>query len=270
MKISAINNSILYKINPIFKSTTSFYKTTTGQEIGSNSWMFREDINWQDSAEFEFEHFKDRDSVRVVQFASSDGSEAYTKIISLLKQNEKEAQKFLPIEAYDINPAVVNAANSGFINFINNDFIRAQKANIDLKDFFTEVTTTLNIKNDNMFHFFDISTTTYKVSEKLKNNVKFYHKDMFKVLEESQDGELPLVLCRNLFSYLDDIDAKKAINLLGKKMLDGGLLYLGERDFDKHNIRQWLNENCFIPAKYDKNGKTKTLKNVFIKVLKKH
>lgn len=268
MKISQINYSNYNRNNFAFKSTTSFLKTDLGQEIGSNSWMYREDVDWAEAADFEMQHFKDKDRVKIMQFASSDGSESYTKIISLLKQNEKEAQKFFPIEAYDINHDVVNAAKSGLINFVAKDFERAEKFKVDLKEFFTEATTTLSIKNDNMYHFFNIPTTTYRASDNLRNKVNFHSKDMFEVLQEVKDGELPIVLCRNMFSYLDEIDAQRAVNLIGRKMLNGGLFYLGKRDFDTHNISQWLKDAGFIPAKYNKNGILKTLDFVFMKAPK--
>ncbi len=44
---------------------------------------FRIDLDWADFAKLEIENFKHKDKVNIIQFASSDGSEAYTQIIVL-------------------------------------------------------------------------------------------------------------------------------------------------------------------------------------------
>lgn len=35
-----------------FSSTDRFYRTDSGQEIGNNTWMFREDLDWRAFADF--------------------------------------------------------------------------------------------------------------------------------------------------------------------------------------------------------------------------
>lgn len=267
MKVLNVTNKY-YNNQSTFKSTTSFYKTDAGKEIGSNSWMFREDVAWNDLAKFEVEHFRDKNRVNVIQFASSDGSEAYTKIISLLKQGEPNVQKFFPIEAYDISPEIVNAAKSGLINFVDKDFKRAENVQVNLDEYFKKSTNSLDIKNDYMFHFFNIPTTTYQVSNSLKNKVNFHNKDLFDVLHSFKDDSNSVILCRNIFSYFDDIDARRAINLLGQKLKAGSLLVLGDQDFSKHTMQKFLKEAGFSAVDFKDYSEIKTLKNVFVKNIK--
>lgn len=107
-------NSYATKSRIAFGTTARDYTNKNGEYIGTNSWLFRDDIDWKQLTEYEKSHFKDKSKVNVIQFASSDGSEAYTKIISILENNpSKNDDKFFPIKAFDIDDEVVKAAKSG-------------------------------------------------------------------------------------------------------------------------------------------------------------
>ena len=77
-------------------------------------------VQTQDTMFLKTKHFKDNENVQLVQFGASDGSEAYTMIISLLKKGE-EAYKFFPIKAYDIDKDIFKASCSGLLNLNRND-----------------------------------------------------------------------------------------------------------------------------------------------------
>ena len=103
MKIQTINYQ-QYPNKFSFGSCARFYTTTNGDEFGTNSWFFRDDIEWKRLAKYEKNHFCNINRVNIIQFASSDGSEAYTQIISLLENYpNKNSDKFFPIKAYDID-----------------------------------------------------------------------------------------------------------------------------------------------------------------------
>lgn len=149
MKISKITNYQQYS-NPIsFGSCARFYKASNGDEIGTNSWLFRDDVDWKRLAKYEQNHFNNKNRVNIIQFASSDGSEAYTQIISLLENSPNtNPNKFFPIKAYDIDEEIVNAARSGLLNTNLVDRINLQINSDDYSKYFTDTNEILNIKND--------------------------------------------------------------------------------------------------------------------------
>lgn len=149
MKIQQITNYQQYPNKFSFGSCARFYKTSNGDEIGTNSWLFRDDVDWKRLAKYEKNHFADKNRVNIIQFASSDGSEAYTQIISLLENYpNKNSEKFFPIKAYDIDEEIVNAARSGLLNTNMVDRINLQINSDDYSKYFTNTNEILNIKND--------------------------------------------------------------------------------------------------------------------------
>ena len=103
MKINSINNNLS------FGSTNRRYIAKDGEEYGCNSWLFRDDMDWDRLAKYQISHFKDKEKVNTIMFAASDGSEAYTDIISLHEspQKNKGIKKFFPIQAYDIDEEIL-------------------------------------------------------------------------------------------------------------------------------------------------------------------
>jgi chemotaxis methyl-accepting protein methylase len=74
------------------------------------------DGTWKGFRRTIIDNFKNAPKVNVYDFASSDGSEAYSFILSLLDElGEEEAQKFFPIQAYDIDSKMVSIAQGGLI-----------------------------------------------------------------------------------------------------------------------------------------------------------
>ena len=126
MQVHSVRNTYHYNQplnnnkSPNFKANGRAYFTPDGLTMGCISWMFRNDIDWKRLAKYEHTHFIDEPKVNVVIYAASDGSEAYTKAISLIEAlsetNKKEANKFFPIICYDLDDNIVQAANSGLIN----------------------------------------------------------------------------------------------------------------------------------------------------------
>ena len=73
--------------------------------------MFRSDIEWNLFSHFVEKKFENVDKVNVYDFGCSDGSEAYTFLISLLDFcNSGTAKKFVPIKAYDIDKEAIRRA----------------------------------------------------------------------------------------------------------------------------------------------------------------
>ena len=124
--------------NLTFCSTGRFYKAKDGDEFGCNSWLFRDDMDWKKLAEYEIAHFKDKEQVNTLMFAASDGSEAYTNIISLYENSkaQDDTKKFFPIMAYDLDEEIVKAAKSGYIKTCLNDRMQLQMKCNNYEDYF--------------------------------------------------------------------------------------------------------------------------------------
>lgn len=251
------NNNALYNKKPqkslSFGTTQRHYINSDGDEIGTNTWMFRDDIEWARLAKYEKKHFKDKDKVNIVQFASSDGSEAYTKIISLIENNPSpDDGKFFPIRAYDIDPEVIKAAKSKMLNTIMFDRMTLQMNTENYDKYFTESGKKLDIKDD----IHDAKVKTLKVSDILTDKVVFENKDMYKVLAKIEDNSNTVLMCRNILGYFDEHKIEDFVKRVSDKLKSNSLFLIGDHDKRISFIERYLGENGFVNI----------MKNVFKKI----
>lgn len=166
--------------------------------------FFRDDIpSWAFLVEKLDKTFENVPKVNVYDFGCSDGSEAYTFIISLFETlGEEKAQKFLPIKAYDKDGFIVKKANSGRVECSPEDYEKL-----------------LENTNNNIEKYFEIEkededgTKTLKPKEILTDNVTFEKKNYADGLE-NVEKENSLILSRNFLKYLDRSEIVKATYLL--------------------------------------------------------
>lgn len=243
MKIQQITNYQQYPNKFSFGSCARFYKTSNGDEIGTNSWLFRDDVDWKRLAKYEKNHFADKNRVNIIQFASSDGSEAYTQIISLLENSPNtNPNKFFPIKAYDIDEEIVNAARSGLLNTSMVDRINLQINSDDYSKYFTDTNEILNIKNDLNLK----SKKTLKATNLLKNKVHFERADMYNILAELNDNSDTILLCRNILGYFEDNKVEKFVKIVSNKLKQGSMFIIGQHDTSNSFIDRYLLENKFM------------------------
>lgn len=243
MKIQQIINYQQYPNKFSFGSCARFYKTSNGDEFGTNSWLFRDDVDWKRLAKYEKNHFADKNRVNIIQFASSDGSEAYTQIISLLENYpNKNSEKFFPIKAYDIDEEIVNAARSGLLNTNMVDRINLQINSDDYSKYFTNTNEILNIKNDLNLQ----SKKTLKATNLLKNRVHFERADMYNILAELNDNSDTILLCRNILGYFEDDKVEKFVKIVSNKLKQGSMFIIGQHDTSNSFIDRYLLENKFM------------------------
>ncbi len=229
-----------------FGTTSRFYKDYKGDEVGTYSWLFRDDIDWHALVEYERQNFKDKEKVNIIQFAASDGSEAYTKLIAMEENGSPEFEKFYPIHAYDIDEEIIKAARSGLINCIPNDIKRLDNAGIKFKKYFWEAAGSLNIQNDRMYHLYGVPQITHEVNPKLQSRVLFNTADMFDIVKRIEDDSNTIVMARNVMLYLQEDEIKSFINILSNKLKPGSLFITGKLDHDKSRINEYLQNGGFI------------------------
>lgn len=248
MKISFLPN-----VQPNFCSNTRVYKADDGNSIATYTRLFRADMNWEHFTDFLVKHFREQDRVQILQFASSDGSEAYSQIISLL-ENCYNTDKFFPINAYDIDKEIYNASKSGLLNLNNTDITKLTDRGIDFGKYFTETDKKLTIANDTLTDQTQQSkpSKTFQVSKTLTEKVNFHNADMFEILREYEDNSNTVLMCRNVLFLLSDREVDNFTTLAAYKLKKGSLFITGEHD---KKVNTALEQKGFI----------KVMPNVYMK-----
>ncbi len=214
-----------------FCSNTRVYKAEDGNPVGTYTRLFRADLDWEKFTDFMVKHFKDKENVQFIQFASSDGSEAYTQIISLLEKHNN-TDKFFPIKAYDIDEEICNASKSGLLNLNITDKSKFDEHGIDFKKYFQKSDKELNIDGDTLKDT-DLQikpSKTFKVSKTLTDRVKFQNADMFDILRKHKDNSNTVIMCRNVLFFLSDREIDHFTTLAACKLKKGSLFITGEHD----------------------------------------
>lgn len=243
MKISSINSFYNTKPSPNFKSTLRDYKLKeyNGKFFGNYSWTFRHDLNWYKLAAHILESFENKDRVNLIQFASSDGSEAYTTLISLIEcSNEKQVEKFLPLKAFDIDPIIVNAAKTHLINLTDDDVDELKKIEVFDKYFILNKEN-LDIEDDVKVK----SSKTYAVDEILSKNIDFNVGDMFKKVDDIKDNSNTVLFCRNSLAYFEKPEIEKFIKKVNNKLNKNSLFVVGRMETTNMNFMNAIKESGF-------------------------
>lgn len=246
MKISF--NPVSQRINPQFKSSSSSYKMAGGKEMGTFTWFFRKDIDWQRFIQYQTELFKDKDKVNIVQFGASDGTEAYTYLMSLFEYGNN-VDKFSPIKAFDIKDSMVRLASGGYINILARDKERMNGLGIGVQKYFNHA------KLEPPYY---ASTSLYSVKPKLKQRVNFAQGDMFELIGKVKDNSNTVLLCRNCLGYFYDQPQKikQFIQTAAKVLKENSLLVIGLLE----------EEESYIQALLCKYNFSQVMHNVFRKL----
>ena len=247
MKIFAVNYNQRFdsKFNKSlnFKSTLRDYKSEQidGRSFGNYSWTFRYDLNWYKLAAYILESFQNKDTVNLIQYASSDGSEAYTMLISLLEcGNESLVKKFLPLKAFDIDPIIINAAKTNLINLTDDDVNELKKIEVFDK-YFVLNKENLDIEDDVKVK----SSKTYAVDEILSKNIDFNVGDMFKKVDDIKDNSNTILFCRNSLAYFEKPEIEKFVKKVNDKLNKNSLFVVGRMETTNMNFMNAMKECKF-------------------------
>lgn len=186
--------------------------------------------NWDGFRKTIVDEFKNVSKVNVYDFACSDGSEAYSLVLSLIDElGEDDAKKFFPISAYDIDGTMIELAKNGKIPCYMDDINRLSQ----------------NLRNNKTKSYFGLdfqpsryATYSFLAGDSLKKNINFdvaNIQDKIAQIEPSNS----LVLCRNFLPYLSKKDLYEIIRELGQKFDDSSLVVIGH--FDKFSAYCALN-----------------------------
>jgi len=235
-----------------FGTNSRIYRIPSKQEecvdnlMETTSWMFRGDISWAGFVKYIESHFKNTPKVNIIDFACSDGSEAYSTII-LLKENLVNADKFLPIKAYDIDDEIISAAKSGLINTGTLDRMNIQMYTDIPEKYLIESAKSLSIKKDNPMQ----KTKTYEITDELKDSVIFKKGDMYEVLDNYKDKSNTILMCRNVLGHLSNEDIEKFVKLASKKLKEDSIFVIGDHDYNNTPIDYILSQYNFSEVQHN-------------------
>lgn len=235
-----------------FGSSSRSYQDSKGRHFGCYTTFFRSDLLWDKLSGYEMKHFKDKEKVNILMFAASDGSEAYSKIISLMERLGESCQKFFPIKAYDIDDEIVRVAQSGMIAADSADVVDIASRCGDYTDYFQEVDGKLNVKDDS----FAQRANVLKAKKTLTDNVIFNQGDMFKKIKSLKDNSNTILMCRNILGYFLDDKIEKFVKLAEKYLKKDSLFIIGDFDNTFANTNSILEKHNFVQV----------FRNVFKKV----
>ena len=128
-----------YYAKPAFTSWKRDVLNKDNEIVNRNDTMlYRGDLDWNSFVKFSNKKYRDVDKVNVYDYACSDGSEAYTFLISMFNNIPiKDTKKFLPVLAYDIDNNAIKKAKSGELSISEEEKLRfAINSNYDLETFF--------------------------------------------------------------------------------------------------------------------------------------
>lgn len=260
MKISPI------KINPYKQNFTSTSKTAYQKQDGTRyvspvyniegedkvacsnrTYIFRKDLPWSTLPSYLAKEIGRNSKINVYNFACSDGSETYSFIMSAIERyGEKDAARFFPIIASDIDSYMINQAKSGIL-----------PANYDDLD---EIERTLGGGLDKVAKYFYVEPNRkdrqYPLilhpKKILSDNVVFKNQDIEDGLDEIK-GTDSVVMARNFWRYLPADKLARTSLKLRRNMTPSSRLVIGE--FDHKNFYGNLLEYGFsIPSFLQKLG----------------
>lgn len=237
---------------PVFTSNARRYNDSFGDTLGCNTWFFRDDVNWRELTEYELEHFKNKEKVNIIMFAASDGSEAYTKIISLLEKGYDKVKKFFPIKAYDIDNVILKAAQSGLIKTTMIDRIELQMHCSHYEKYFERTDDRLEISNDISSN----PTKILKAKGDLTKRVEFKYGDMFQKIKEINDNSDTILMCRNILGYFTNDKIESFVELAKNALKSGSLFVVGDHDSVLYNMEEIMEKFNF----------KQVIKNVYKKI----
>ncbi|ELZ26232.1 methylase of chemotaxis methyl-accepting protein [Halogeometricum pallidum JCM 14848] len=157
--------------------------------------------------------------VRVWSAACSDGREAYS-LAMLAHDDDRIDPSKVSILGTDIKPEILRAARGGEYRASETNDVAGQLAPLSGNDQYVER-----------------DGDVYRVSEDVKSLVSFRRHDL---VQERPPDTFDLVVCRNLFIYINS-EAKQAIfDTLGSALSPNGYLTIGMTETVPPSCRDWF------------------------------
>ena len=231
-----------------YMDNTLKFRNDTGGRISTYTCAFRPDIDWKDLIKTAEKEFKDFNKINLYSLACSDGSEAYSLLISI-NENSENPKKYFPVIAVDKDEKIIDFAKKHRINFTRDELARIIANSKSHKDYFTHKGNAVSIDGEAFTDIYENSKNipcknSYKPTKKLRKNVRFKQEDIIETLNKIKDKGNSIILCRNVFPYLPPEDHLKIYELITEKLKSGSLFIVGQYDF-KTLFYQKMEKNGF-------------------------
>ncbi len=231
----------------LYENTTLFFRYDLNRAYKKEMTVkYKYSDSWDGFRKTIVEHFKNAPKVNTYDFASSDGSEAYSLILSLIDElGEEASNKYFPIQAFDIDSSVVQTAKKGEIPCQIDDFRRFRE----------------NLYNLSQTEYFTFSQdekgSLFVAKDNLKEKVHFQQADILSEIDKIEPSN-SLVLCRNFWPYLDKDYREEAFEKLCKRLDETSLIVIGYFDSSALNLpfeKYGFSEVCpFVYKKMPNNS----------------
>lgn len=234
-------------IVPSFKSNELETLNENGEVVNRNvTELFRADLRWQEFTELLAEKYYNTDRINIVDYACSDGSEAYTLALSLMNYAPEICEKSFPIIAKDFDKHILRQAIAGPCNVFNSDIDAINDhTNNRFDDYFNIVPA-----QDSDFIF------AIRPKKILKDKILFEHANILEDVQRLPD-ENNIILCRNCWEYLGKQNFHYLAEQLYEKTKNNGLLVIGKHEekfgvpevLKKHGFRETQVKHVYEPVK---------------------
>ena len=185
------------------------------------TFVFRGDLNWREFLEIIQERFKDANKVNTYIWGCSSGDEAYSLAMLLDRYFGNESEKFFPIEAKDINKETIKK------NIIE------QSERIVSRTFEkAKIKEVLGLSRNEESKYYSIfpGTDNIKLNSDCIKKINFEVSNIVTDLS-SIDSENPsLVMCRNMWPYINPDKYEFCAKELYDKLAKGSLVVIGDYD----------------------------------------
>ncbi|HNW25934.1 MAG TPA: CheR family methyltransferase [Candidatus Gastranaerophilaceae bacterium] len=200
------------------------------------------------------------DGAVIYDYACSVGHEPCSLVMSLFNYfPQEEAQKYLPIKAIDLREDIIETAKKHSIKIDKNEMLKLTNIfkNIDLEDYLT-------IEPNSRYAGYG---KTFKLTEKLSDNINFQTGDIFADLKDNELSKKPcIVLFRNSWQYLSPDGAQNLTKLLAEKLPDGSTLIVGDKDIYDANVKNLLKKVGFKPTLFGAKSAEELNKEPYFRV----
>ena len=147
-----------------------------------------------------------RDPIKVWSAACSDGREAYS-LAMLAHDDDQVDERRIEIVGTDIKREILRAARAGEYHASETNDLAEQLAPLD-----------------DWEQYIDRDGDVYRVRDEITDMVQFNRRDL---IREDPPGTFDLVVCRNLFIYINAQSKRAVFETLGSALETGGYLTIG-------------------------------------------
>lgn len=224
MKIS--NQIQKFNNNVNFSSNERNVRGENKQIISNYTKFFRDDLTWNEFADFLIDKYKHQKKVNVYCYACSDGTEPFSLAIMLIsKLGNEGAKKFFPIIAVDKDDTFLNEARQGRVKVSLRD--------LSYMEMYLGKSASKYIKTDDRYVKIDDEDDDLycqgKVVEKVRDAVVFKQGDILEDIGNFEPDN-SIIMFRNAWPYLDYQGEKELAQQLKEKLGKNSICVLGEYD----------------------------------------